>query len=154
MKRQIKYMAIAEFQALGFLQEANRQFFHPHGLALEITTVKAEPGTWRAVTLGEPELDAVRALLAGETITDEARDAIAQRIEEGNDWGAGDKWLSGIWDYRDDPEGVTFGSGDYGNSQERADRVAAERAKHADARKVLFETDSDVEPLDWTYPES
>lgn len=35
----IKYMAIREFQDLGYLQEANRLFFHPRGLALQIRMV-------------------------------------------------------------------------------------------------------------------
>ena len=32
----IKRIDIKEFRAKGFLQEANRQFFHPLGLALEV----------------------------------------------------------------------------------------------------------------------
>lgn len=32
----IKYIDVKEFRELGFLQEANRQFFHPLGLALEV----------------------------------------------------------------------------------------------------------------------
>lgn len=32
----VKRLPIVEFRALGFLQEANRLFFHPHGLALEV----------------------------------------------------------------------------------------------------------------------
>lgn len=32
----IKYMDIKEFRDQGYLQEANRQFFHPLGLALEV----------------------------------------------------------------------------------------------------------------------
>lgn len=36
MSDEIKRIPIKEFRALGFLQEANRQFFHPHGLALEV----------------------------------------------------------------------------------------------------------------------
>lgn len=38
-----KYMDIAEFQRLGLLQEINRLFLHPLGLALEVTV--AEDGT-------------------------------------------------------------------------------------------------------------
>lgn len=57
----IKRLPIAEFRKLGFLQEANRQFFHPLGLALEII------------------------------IDDE-----------------GNELLGGVWDYRDDPEGIIF----------------------------------------------
>jgi len=35
-KQKIKFMNIKEFQAQGFLQEANRLFFHPLGIALGI----------------------------------------------------------------------------------------------------------------------
>jgi hypothetical protein len=36
MKEKIKRIDIKEFRELGFLQEVNRQFFHPLGLALEV----------------------------------------------------------------------------------------------------------------------
>lgn len=57
----VKRMAIEEFRGKGILQEVNRQFFHPIGLALEV--VVEEDGT---------------------------------------------ETLGGIWDYRDDPEGVLY----------------------------------------------
>ena len=56
-----KKMDIKEFRTFGYLQEANRLFFHPLGLALEIS------------------------------INDD-----------------GSEYLSGIWDYRDDPEGMLY----------------------------------------------
>lgn len=37
-----KYMPIDEFRNIGFLQEVNRQFFHPLGLALSITIDKEQ----------------------------------------------------------------------------------------------------------------
>lgn len=37
---EIKYMDIKEFMEKGFLQEVNRQFFHPLGLALEVVVDK------------------------------------------------------------------------------------------------------------------
>ena len=58
----IKRIDIKEFRAKGFLQEANRKFFHPLGLALEVT--------------------------------------INEETEE--------ETLGGIWDYRDDQEGMFF----------------------------------------------
>lgn len=57
-----EFLDISEFRRLGYLQEVNRQFLHPLGLALEV--VVEEDGTER---------------------------------------------LGGIWDYRDDPEGIFFG---------------------------------------------
>jgi hypothetical protein len=35
-KDKIKEMSVAEFRRLGLLQEINRQFLHPRGLALEV----------------------------------------------------------------------------------------------------------------------
>ena len=63
MEDHIKRIDIKEFREAGYLQEANRQFFHPLGLALEV--VLNEDGT---------------------------------------------ETLGGVWDYRDDPEGIVFSS--------------------------------------------
>ena len=59
--KKIKKMNIKEFREKGFLQESNRLFFHPLGLALEIN------------------------------------------IDDNKNY-----TLSGIWDYRHDPEGILF----------------------------------------------
>lgn len=58
----IKKLSIKEFREKGYLQEVNRRFFHPLGLALEV--VIEEDGTEK---------------------------------------------LGGIWDYREDPEGIIYG---------------------------------------------
>lgn len=101
MSDDVKMMPIAEFRELGFLQEANRQFFHPLGLALEV-------------------------------LVDD--DGSAQ--------------LGGIWDYREDPEGVLFGADILDPA--RAERVACERQHHVAHRVQLM--GSVVQPLDWTPP--
>lgn len=36
MDQKIKRLSVKEFRSLGILQEANRRFFHPLGLALEV----------------------------------------------------------------------------------------------------------------------
>jgi len=41
----LKYIDAKEFMDIGFLQEANRLFFHPRGLAMEV--VKNDDGTYR-----------------------------------------------------------------------------------------------------------
>ena len=58
----INKIDIKEFREMGLLQEINRQFLHPLGLALEV------------------------------------------QIDEG-----GNETFGGIWDYRDDPEGILYG---------------------------------------------
>jgi len=70
---------IREFRTEGYVQELNRQFLHPLGLALEIT-------------------------------------------QEDN----GIEYISGVWDYRDDPEVILLSNPDVG----KAKRVA----KHAKVR--------------------
>lgn len=99
MSRQ--YMSIEEFRSVGFLQEANRLFFHPRGLALEVV------------------------------IDDD-----------------GCAHLSGIWDSREDPEGIVFADaldlGQVGLSNlnvcgtttRGADCSAALRSKEASPRAI------------------
>ncbi len=58
----IKRIDISEFRKMGLVQELNRQFLHPLGLALEVI------------------------------------------VEDD-----GSESLGGIWDYRDDPEGMLYG---------------------------------------------
>lgn len=80
------HMDITEFRELGFLQEVNRLFFHPLGLALETT------------------------------------------VEED-----GKEHISGLWDYRDDPEGIIYAPSVI--DPEKVQRVKEEREKHRQARE-------------------
>lgn len=62
MGEDIRYMSVAEFRQEGYLQELNRLFLHPLGLALEVYV----------------------------------------------DEKTGRERLSGIWDYRNDREGIRY----------------------------------------------
>lgn len=85
---EIKKIDIKEFREMGLLVEANRTFFHPLGLALEVT------------------------------------------IEDD-----GTEKLGGIWDYRDDPEGMLYGDP---FPQEKIDKAQAFiRPKHEQRLKEL-----------------
>jgi hypothetical protein len=90
----IKYMDPKEFRKLGFLQEVNRCFLHPLGLALSIA------------------------------IDDET----------------GKETMGPIWDYRDDPEGITFCEEAMASpaAKEKRDHVRDERGKHLKVRRELF----------------
>lgn len=77
---EVKRIDIAEFRREGYLQEVNRRFLHPLGLALEV--VVADDGTER---------------------------------------------LGGIWDYREDPEGIYFDGMDLAEKAEAIDRLWSER---------------------------
>lgn len=98
----VKYMDLVEFMRLGFLQEANRRFFHPLGLALEMEV--ADDGAVR---------------------------------------------LSGIWDYRDDPEGIVFGSGAI--DAIKIASVAVEGSRHLAVRELMFGRPGSggIQPVGW-----
>lgn len=53
--RKIKRMDISEFRELGYLQEVNRRFFHPLGLALEI--MRDENGVETLASIWDNRLD-------------------------------------------------------------------------------------------------
>lgn len=88
MSDEIERMDVAEFREFGYLQELNRAFLHPLGLALEV--VVEDDGTER---------------------------------------------LGGVWDYRDDPEGIRYEGVDL---FEKAQRVAAERERRRPAREAAL----------------
>ena len=87
---EVNLMGIKEFKSKGFLQEANRLFFHPLGLALEVT-IDEETGRQR---------------------------------------------LGSVWDFRGDPEGITFGPGVA--NQNKADYVSDLKESKAAERIKLF----------------
>jgi hypothetical protein len=88
MAEKIKRIDLDDFRRLGFLQELNRRFLHPLGLALEVYVDK---DTGKVTGLG------------------------------------------GIWDYRDDEEGMFFG--DDTIKQEKIDYVENLRKSKVDKRK-------------------
>lgn len=115
MTEPVKYIDIAEFRELGFLQEANRQFFHPLGLALEVVTEECERCGGDGLNPDNTHCEPCGGL--GKT-----------------------ERLGGIWDYRDDPEGMEYGPG-YGLDPEKAAYVDAERGNHAAHRFERFGLD-------------
>lgn len=88
MTENVKRMDIAEFREFGYLQELNRGFLHPLGLALEV--IVEDDGTER---------------------------------------------FGGVWDYRDDPEGVRYEGMDLAD---KAQRVAEERERRRPDREAAL----------------
>jgi len=86
MMPEIPRMTVAEFRRLGLLQELNRLFLHPRGLALEVV------------------------------------------LEDG-----GTERFGGVWDYRDDPEGMAFAPGVI--DPEKSHRVRAMLDERSAARQ-------------------
>jgi hypothetical protein len=88
----IKRLSVREFVSEGYLQEVNRQFLHPHGLALEVT--------------------------------------VNERT--------GDGYISGIWDYRHDPEGIVYADGEIDQAKARKVDLMAEQRAPARRRLLGF----------------
>lgn len=121
----VKRIDIKEFQELGFLQEVNRLFFHPLGLALEVVIedeceMCGGTGRYMLQRGGEP----TKLCPECEGSKKRPKDKITYR-------------LGGVWDYRDDPEGIIY-DGDYLPELEKAVRVAEEKGKHEEARIKLI----------------
>ena len=84
----IKRIDIKEFRETGYLQELNRRFLHPLGLALEVLV--AEDGTER---------------------------------------------LGGVWDYREDLEGIYF-AGEYADLDDKAAAIDQQWQEREPARRA------------------
>lgn len=142
MSDDIKYIDIAEFRETGFLQEANRQFFHPLGLALSVQTMAAEEfEAW----LDETTEKFLAAIEVGDLVMKEdvRREIKRLMLDIG---GAPGERLGPVWDYRDDPEGMMFdGPDNYGLDPRKAANVDAEARRHTVARLALF--GSNVQPI-------
>lgn len=88
-----KRITAREFRQLGYLQELNRRFLHPLGLALEAQfdncpECVGEGGNDQVARFRNRDRSC--ALCDGQGVV-------------------GDGRISGVWDYRDDPEGLIFG---------------------------------------------
>lgn len=97
---EIKRMSVKAFRAQGYLQELNRRFLHPLGLAIEVV-VDDEDGTMS---------------------------------------------FGGVWDYRDDPEGIRFDYADKGFSppdrvnraRENMDWIAVQEMERKPTREAAL----------------
>ena len=104
MEEDIKKMDVKTFRELGYLQELNRQFLHPLGLALEVV------------------------------------------IDE-----FGNESFGGVWDYRDDKDGISYGLSDSDNSRkkrfsDKATFVESEKKRISETRNAIL--GFDIEPIE------
>lgn len=124
----INYMDMQEFREFGYLQEVNRQFLHPLGLAFSVKS----PG-WTKDAIG-PWL-AERGVQFGEEACDHIWTFIVKL-------GLDKEHLGEVWDYRDDPEGIAFGP----------NMIDADKVKRVSSQKVA-RRDARVEALGyWVQP--
>lgn len=111
---EIKRIDVAEFRSEGYLQEVNRRFLHPLGLALEVTRVDDEG--WAADNPRVKAMaEAIDRAADAEDLSDFDRDALAAVDSASYAIAAmnalyppGSEHISGCWDYRDDPEGIFY----------------------------------------------
>lgn len=108
MSDDINYIDIIEFQDEGYLHELNRRFLHPLGLALEIRQ------GWTREDVEE---------LLKEKGVQFGHDAVDNCMTIVHHLGLDEKHLGGVWDYRDDPDGMNYG--DDLLNETKAARIAA-----------------------------
>jgi hypothetical protein len=130
--RPIKHMPIAEFRSDGYLQELNRLLLHPLGLALEVTVMDAETDDARLIEQIAPIIaEQLVQLNPPDELVREAARAVVAKL-----WPRGSEHISGVWDYRDDPEGMVYGAGEI--DVNKADRIAVLLAHKLAERQGLL----------------
>jgi hypothetical protein len=110
MAREVKRIDIAEFRELGYLQELNRLMLHPLGLALEVVVEDCDQCN-------------AQGLVGG--ICCEPCGGVGQTER-----------LGGVWDYREDPEGILFGGDEI--DREKVAAVAEELDRHRPGREAIL----------------
>lgn len=96
----VKYIDIKEFRERGYLQELNRQFLHPLGLALAV------------------------------------------RCEED-----GTESLQGIWDYRDDPEGMCYTEEVLDSDEARRKKILVEEERKTKGLTRIEKLGYTIQPI-------
>lgn len=119
-----KTINIKEFHDLGFLQEANRQFFHPLGLALEIVIDYPKDTTKEELEKYPKAIDHPNAIYK----------------------------LNAVWDYREDPEGNIYDLKNSNPERielfrKRAKYVHNLRKSKEKVRQKLFGFEFSIEPI-------
>lgn len=136
----IKYLDTKVFCDDGYLQEVNRRFFHPCGLALEVTEYFEDDSPEHHEELEKDYKK--RADELQEKLPNVPREHLEAVVRELNP--PGTQYISGVWDYRDDPEGITFGFNDSSDPEwnaiglKKANVVEAQRAKMFPTRRAAL----------------
>lgn len=116
----INYMDPNEFRDGGYLHEVNRLVLHPLGLALSVEAA-LEAGV--EIRMQADDFETLKGELEGDLTLDRAKEIIAGLVANAEaikpHQAVG---LGGIWDCRDDAEGIAFG--DSLRSAEKARAIA------------------------------
>lgn len=90
----VTYLPPGDLTDLGLLQEVNRLFFHPRGLALEVQLTDAVDDPFLVVGVWDDRADAVTGFAPGTASPDKARSVYAMERnlpQQIDGWGEGDK---------------------------------------------------------------
>jgi hypothetical protein len=130
-------MNVGEFRQAGYLQEVNRRLLHPLGLALEVTRADEAVNYVAFTDKGVENLRRlVQAALDNGLVSTVDAAELVQRCSEAARHDADEEWLSGVWDYRHDPEGIVFAEGSIDAA--KAAQVTREWAIRGTARMSLL----------------
>lgn len=126
----VELLPIQEFSDAGYLHEVNRRVLHPLGLALE----------WREGWTREDVVEYLKVSIETGGMPAAEQTRLAGHLSDTYQviWeflqgiGLDQPHLSGVWDCRDDPEGVYYA--DKLLSSEKAQRVAREEKQRINPR--------------------
>lgn len=133
----VKRLPVQEFAEHGYLQEVNRTFLHPLGLALEVTVAHEQTAMLllRAEDVARIRHFTVR-LAELDPSTELAMAALERLLGDAFIYEPGDGYVSSVWDARDDPEGIIFDPDIL--DPDKTARVTDEQALRAPAREAAL----------------
>lgn len=144
---------ITEFHEGGYLQEANRRFFHPLGLALEVVLFHLDDveGCVKDLTREQrhfiysnnADVQVLSAKIGENFQGNGDREELTALEEQFRDRvfeiakasGYFEPRLGGVWDYRDDPEGIYFAGVDL---RQNYSKIEAEWREKAETRNAAL----------------
>ena len=114
-KDEVNRISIKKFREEGYLQELNRRFLHILGLALEVIIIDEDI-----------DIENIKEKVKKAEIFDKKeKDILYTLLNKVEDHYC----LGGIWDYRDDPEGMIFGEYMYKDEKNKDMEKKAEKVK-------------------------
>lgn len=139
----INRIDIKEFREQGYLREVNRRFFHRLGLALEVLVLDSGlfDGDEKDIEKFNEELTELYNKIFKIDLTDYQESILKGLFSVAKNGFI----ISGVRDYRDDPEGIYFGSIDK-SAVEKGKRITEEMKSKKKAREKLL--GFDIQPLE------
>lgn len=135
-----KYMDLKEFREAGFLQEANRVFFHPLGVTLQMVWPKSEDETKVEVFSTNGQWEVISTSVDGSLVCHYTWNGLnAEKRAKEYAATLNKPYIEAILDYRDDPEGMIFSleENELEDFKQKMEFIRQLRRDHLNARLLM-----------------